>query len=227
MKKIIFLTLSGFVFNLCELKAQKIISQAIVQSEIVTDDIVNSTSIPKVEMTTWIKGNNLKITSKNEYSETYIFIDRGNEKIVSLFEIMGKKIGFFVYDTSQVNRKYIADSTTIKYLDSSLVINGFPCKKAIFSYAKSLNTPDVEVWYSTEYKFKDRNLGLNVLGLEQLQNAIISFKTLSNNNNFLVTYEVKKIEQQPKLDDSIFVIPKTYEIKTYDEFSKIMSRQGN
>jgi len=209
-------------------RPQKLIKEATVQSVLYTS-FLNSDSKPtEVELTTWLKGPNLKVFQKSEYANNSVYIDRTTEKIVTLYETMGKKIGFFIYDSLNSAKQKIWDSIEVVYIDSGRTINNFRCKEAILKFPPALHQKDVEIWYDPDFVFGDRNMGLNIFGVNKIPGAAISFKAMAA-NNMLVEYKIASIDTATEIDDNLFRIPDGFDIRTPQAFQAYMNklRAGN
>jgi hypothetical protein len=219
-------TIFCIVFSSTLVLSQQLIKEGVVKSQIVTVVPGSTDPIPPILMTSWLKGSKLKVSQKNEYANNSIYYDRKDGRVVTLYEIMGKKIGFYVYDTMNSYKRKMLDSVVVTLMDSSQVINDFNCKMAILQYPKSLKQNDVEVWYCKDVRFNDENMGLTVLGLSKLDGATISFKTVSQ-NNLQVKYEVTGIDTSSSIEDKEFVIPREYEVMTVLKFQLYMNQRAS
>lgn len=214
---IVLLSLHGMVAE-----SQRVIKEAIVKSTIYTS-VANSEEKVEVDLTTWLKSPKLKVFQKSAYADNSVYIDRTNEKIVTLYETMGKKIGFFIYDSLNPAKQRIWDSVEVTYIDSSRNINNFNCKEAILKYPRSTRQKDVEIWYDPDFVFDDRNMGLNIYGANKIHGAVLSFKTPAA-NNLIVEYKITSIDTATAIESKLFEIPTGFEIKTPREFQIYMNK---
>jgi hypothetical protein len=204
-------------FTITQVNSQKTIKEATVYSKVVsTSSIIDAPPVISF-ITTWYKGPNLKITTKNLYSENSAYIDRVSQKTISLYEIAGRKIGFYATDTLSSKAKMLLNNVQVNFdFDTIASINGFSCRKAMLMYPEELDLKPVEVWYSPDFRFSDRNLGVNVFAVEKIPGAIISFRVYSR--EVIVDYQVLSIDCAATIAPDLFKIPKDYEIVSAAEF---------
>jgi hypothetical protein len=204
-------------------RSQKVIKQAVVKSILYTQFVGSDAKPTEVELTTWFKSPNLKVFQKNEYANNTVYIDRVTEKITTLYETMGKKIGFFIFDSTNEAKQKIWDSIEVVYIDSSRNINNFMCKEAIMKFPKVMRQKDVEVWYDPDFVFDDRNMGLNIYGINKIHGAAISFRALAA-NNMMVEYKITSVDTATLIDDNLFQIPDGFDIRTAKAFQAYMNK---
>ena len=206
-----------------EVRSQKLIRQAVVKSMLYTQFVGSDAKPVEVELTTWLKSPNLKVFQQNENANNSVYVDRVTEKITTLYETMGKKIGFFIYDSTNEAKQKIWDSIEVVYVDSSRNINNFMCKEAILKYPKRVHQKDVEIWYDPDFVFDDRNMGLNIYGVNKVHGATISFKALAA-NNMMVEYKITSIDTGTVIDDNLFQVPDGFDIRTARAFQAYMNK---
>ena len=121
----------------------------------------------ETKSTTWLKNDLVKTYSESETGRTTIFRDNSKKITSSIMEMMGKKMGFYITDSDQVEMGKRMDSmmkgrrqndnpgfsatppsTDIAYYDESKKIAGYDCKKALFITTRGNGKIDSSVvWY--------------------------------------------------------------------------------
>jgi GLPGLI family protein len=188
----------------------------------ITTRKADGTMLATSELATWYKHDQLKIISKTDYAQSFIYIDRTKRLITDLSEVMGKKIGFYVSTDNPVSKD--DDSLQIVYEDTTRYINGFRCNKATIIYTKvNEKQNDIVVWYSTDYKFRDSTMGVSALGIERLPGFPIVLDIITP-QGILVNYVVNSIDTSAPVPDNEFIIPKGYVITTQEAYrEKLMT----
>ena len=240
-------------------KAQQVVNEAVIQMKTETSN-PNSDGAPpvsndgegrvmvrigdgEIKSKMFFKNGMTKIESDLGMGTNQVIIDSKEKKTTTLFEAMGRKMGFYTTEADMQRMMTSADSgrspqqrmqqfnpeVFIEYLGETKKIAGMECKKALIRY-KDRRGQEVqqEVWYSPEFVFgegfriRDVMRMANVPGLEKLKGFPMEFE-LTRQNGAKVHYQVTKVDLGAKVDDKVFIIPKDYDIKPMSE----MNRGGN
>lgn len=194
----------------------------------------------------YFKNGMTKIESDMGMGTNQVIIDSKEKKTTTLFEAMGRKMGFYTTDADMQRMMASADSgrpqqqriqqfspeVFIEYLSETKKIAGMECKKALIRY-KDRRGQEVqqEVWYSPEFvmgegfKIRDVMRMANVPGLDKLKGFPMEFQ-LTRQNGAKVHYQVTKVDLTAKVDDKTFIIPKDYDIKPMSEMNQGGGRNG-
>ena len=238
--------------------AQQVVNEAVIQMKIETTN-PNSDGGPPVsndgegrvmvrigdgEMKSkmYFKNGMTKVETDMGMGLNQVIIDSKEKKTTTLFEAMGRKMGFYTTEGDMQRMMAGADSgrqqriqqpfapeVFVEYLSETKKIAGMECKKALLRY-KDRRGEEVqqEVWYTPEFvlgegfKIRDVMRMANVPGLEKIKGFPMEFQ-LTRQNGAKVHYQVSKVELNAKVDDKVFLIPKDYDVKPMSE----MNRGGN
>ncbi len=238
--------------------AQQVVNEAVIQMKIETTN-PNSDGGPPVsndgegrmtvrmgdgEMKSkmYFKNGMTKVETDMGMGLNQVIIDSKEKKTTTLFEAMGRKMGFYTTEGDMQRMMAGADSgrqqrvqqsfapeVFVEYLSETKKIAGMECKKALLRY-KDRRGEEVqqEVWYTPEFilgegfKIRDVMRMANVPGLEKIKGFPMEFN-LVRQNGAKVHYQVSKVDLTAKVDDKVFLIPKDYDVKPMSE----MNRGGN
>jgi len=247
-------------------QAQQVVNEAIIQMKTETTN-PNADGAPpvsndgegrvtvrigdgEIKSKMYFKNGMTKIESDMGMGTNQVIIDSKEKKTTTLFEAMGRKMGF--YTTEADMQRMMAgggtggDSTRqqripqaftpevfIEYLSDVKKIAGLECKKALIRY-KDRRGQEVqqEVWYSPDFVFgegfriRDVMRMANVPGLEKLKGFPMEFE-LVRQNGAKVHYQVTKVDLNAKVDDKTFIVPKDYDVKPMSEMNQGGGRNGN
>jgi GLPGLI family protein len=242
--------------------AQQVVNEAVIQMKTETSN-PNSDGAPpvsndgegrmmvrigdgEIKSKMFFKNGMTKIESDMGMGTNQVIIDSKEKKTTTLFEAMGRKMGFYTTEADMQRMMAGADSgrspqqrmqqfnpeVFIEYLSETKKIAGMECKKALIRY-KDRRGQEVqqEVWYSPEFVFgegfriRDVMRMANVPGLEKLKGFPMEFE-LTRQNGAKVHYQVTKVDLGAKVDDKVFVIPKDYDIKPMSEMNQGGGRNG-
>lgn len=209
-----------FALISCCACAQEIIPEATIQSSLsVTykEKVIQQSSI-----TTYMKDSMLRLSITNAQGNNDVYIDRHDGRTVTLFQVMGKKLGFYIYDTSVVSRNQMLALVTAKKVDSSKVVNGFNCQLMLLQYDPKLRMNDAVVWYTTDFRFSDATIGINVPGIEKVEGAPILLIS-DPGNGMTTTYSVFSVDKKA-IDKTTFQVPKDYDITSQADFQKAITK---
>lgn len=174
------------------------------------------------------------------FSKSEVFYDGVTKTTTTLFQAMGRKMGFYSTDADvkkmmdsndSANRfRYNPDKQDImiEYLSDSKKIAGYTCYKANIRY---MNRQGEEinqlVWYTPDFMIGERfrmsslmRMGA-VPGLQKLKGFPMEYE-MTRNNGMTINYQVTKVDLSAKIEDATFVIPSGYDIKPMSE----MNREG-
>jgi GLPGLI family protein len=189
----------------------------------------------------YFKNGMTKIESDMGMGTNQVIIDSKEKKTTTLFEAMGRKMGFYTTDDDMQRMMAGADSgrqqriqqfnpeVFIEYLSETKKIAGMVCNKALLRY-KDRRDQEVQqvVWYSPEFtmgegfRIRDIMRMANIPGIQKLKGFPMEFEIVRP-NGAKVHFQVTKVDLNAKVDDKVFVIPKDYDIKPMSE----MGRGGN
>lgn len=238
--------------------AQQVVNEAVIQMKIETTN-PNSDGTPPVsndgegrvmvrigdgEMKSkmYFKNGMTKVETDMGMGLNQVIIDSKEKKTTTLFEAMGRKMGFYTTEGDMQRMMAGADSgrqqriqqpfspeVFVEYLSETKKIAGMECKKALLRY-KDRRGEEVqqEVWYTPEFilgegfKIRDVMRMANIPGLEKIKGFPMEFN-LVRQNGAKVHYQVSNVDLNAKVDDKVFLIPKGYDVKPMSE----MNRGGN
>ncbi|MBY0478784.1 MAG: hypothetical protein K2Q24_14140 [Chitinophagaceae bacterium] len=182
----------------------------------------------------FFKNGMTKIESDMGMGTSQMIVDSKTKTTTTLFEAMGRKMGFYSTDDEMQKMMNGRDSgrqrtqqftpeTFIEYLSETKKIAGMVCNKAIIRY-KNRKDEEVQqtVWYSPEFvlgegfRMRDMMRIASIPGLNKLKGFPMEFET-TRPNGAKVFYQVTKVDLNAKIDDKVFVIPKDYDVKPMSE----------
>ncbi len=175
----------------------------------------------------YVKGAHIKSESKSETQHTIVIIDRDAKKTTQLYEQGGRKYGYYAIDTPHTP-KVRTDSagnplprprTNLDYQDSTKVIAGLTCKKAVATTNFGGRTVTTVIWYTKELPLKQplpTGGRFNLGGMNTLDGFPVAYTTTLPNGAML-QYQISKVDQNATINDNTFDIPKGYDIKPESE----------
>lgn len=190
----------------------------------------------------YFKNGMTKIETDMGMGKNQVIIDAKNKKTTTLFEAMGRKMGFYSTDDEMQNmlrggadsgrQRQMTNAFTpevfVEYLNDTKKIAGMMCKKAVLRY---LNRRGEEVsqvvWYSPDFvmgegfRMNDMLRMASVPGIEKIKGFPMEFEVV-HPNGATVHYLVTKVSLDANVDDKVFEIPKDYDVRPMSE----MQRQG-
>lgn len=240
------------------LYSQEVVNEAVIQMKIETSNPNADANTPPVtsegegrvmirmgdgEMKSkmYFKNGMTKVETDMGMGLNQVIIDSKEKKTTTLFEAMGRKMGFYTTEADMQRMMAGADSNNrqrfqqmqqftpevfIEYLGETKKIAGMECKKALIRY-KDRRGEEVqqEVWYSPDFilgegfRIRDVMRMANIPGLEKLKGYPMAF-VITRQNGMKVNYQVTKVDLKAKVDDKTFVIPKDYDIKPMSEMGR-------
>ncbi len=186
----------------------------------------------------YFKNGMTKIESDMGMGISQVIIDSKEKKTTTLFEAMGRKMGFYTNDDEMQRMMAGADSgrqqriqqfnpeVFIEYLSETKKIAGMVCNKALLRY-KDRRDQEVQqvVWYSPEFtmgkgfRIRDVMRMANIPGIQKLKGFPMEFEIVRP-NGAKVHFQVTKVDLNAKVDDKVFIIPKDYDIKPMSEMGR-------
>jgi GLPGLI family protein len=186
----------------------------------------------------FFKNGMTKLESDMGMGTNQVIVDSKTKTTTTLFEAMGRKMGFYTTEDDMKRMMSGPDSgkqqrpqqfnpeVFIEYLSETKKIAGMVCNKAIIRY-KDRKNEDVQqiVWYSPEFilgegfKIRDMMRMANVPGLNKLKGFPMEFELIRQNGS-KVNYQVTKVDLNAKVDDKTFLIPKDYDVKPMSEMNR-------
>lgn len=231
--------------------AQEIVNEAVLQIKIETTEGDNSSGAPppppggegqvmirigegEMKSKLLLKNGMSRIETDLGAGMSTLLYDSKTKITTTLFEIMGRKMGFYTSDEEMEKMMTRRDSAGqqvqvykpevfIEYLGDTKTIAGMVCKKANIRY-KNRKGEEVEqfVWYSPDFKLgegfrlRDVMRVANIPGMDKLKGFPMEFETTRQNGS-KVHFTVTKVELNAKVDDKVFIIPKDYDVKPMSE----------
>ena len=210
-----------FILPSLSLYSQKVLNNGEVKS-VLSTKLANG-MVVETNIQTDILNNDFRIIVSSSNGNSTVI--KKENRTTSFSTVMGKKIGFYLIDTTSASSKTEPDSSfKLTLLDSSKVLNGYNCKKATISYLKN-NDPrnDVQVWYCPDFVFTNKYLGINVQGIDQIPGFPLNFST-SMKNGMSVSYFVTSVDTSVLIDQKNLVVPKEYAIYSFDKYKEEVSK---
>jgi GLPGLI family protein len=249
MKKV-SVTLLAFAC-LVAVSAQEIVNEAVLQMKIETTEGDNSSGAPppppggegqmmirigegEMKSKLFLKNGMSRVETDLGTGISTVLYDSKTKITTTLFEIMGRKMGFYTSDEELEKMMTRRDSgrqqvqvykpeVFIEYLSDTKTIAGMVCKKANIRY-KNRKGEEVEqpVWYNPDFKlgegFRLRDIMrvANIPGMDKLKGFPMEFQTIRQNGS-KVQFTITKVDLQAKVDDKLFIVPKDYDVKPMSE----------
>jgi GLPGLI family protein len=245
------------------LQAQQIVNEVIIQMKTETTSPTDGGGSPpavsgdgeqrvmirmgegEIKSKMYFKNGMTKIESDMGMGNSQVIVDSKTKVTTTLFEAMGKKMGFTSSDSAMQQMFNGRDSgrqqrvqqfnpeVFIEYLGETKKIAGMECKKAVIRYKNRKGDEEQQiVWYSPEFmlgegfRMRDMMRMVSIPGLNKLKGFPMEFETIRQ-NGAKVHYQVTKVDLNAKVDDKTFVIPKDYDIKPMSDMRQQGGRNGN
>lgn len=250
MKQFLFVVLLVTIIS-DKLWAQQIVNEAIIQ--IKTETTAGEEAPPpnapegatimrfgdgEIKTKLFFKNGMTKLENDMGMGVNRVIYDSKTKTTTTLFEAMGKKMGFYTTDEDIQQMMNGTDSgrkqrietfnpeVFIEYLSETKKIAGMTCNKALIRY-KNRKGDEVQqpIWYSPEFmlgegfRMRDLMRMANVPGLNKLKGFPMEFE-VTRQNGAKVHFEVTKVDLNAKVDDKVFIIPKDYELKSMKEMNR-------
>jgi GLPGLI family protein len=249
MKKIFIIL---FIFcPLVQSYAQIIADKGIIEMKIETkrqedetptgnQDVGNSMRWGDLEMKgkMYFKDSMSKMMIDMGFSNSQVYYNAGTKTTTTLFQAMGKKMGF--YSTDEEVRKVIEtndstgmfkmpssnDDVMIEYLSDEKKIAGYTCKKANVRYTnKQGQEMQQPVWYCPDFMVGNRFRMSSMMrmasvpGMQKLKGFPMEYE-LKRNNGTTIYYIVTKVDLTANFKDNEFVIPSGYDLKPMSDMMR-------
>lgn len=176
----------------------------------------------------YLKGNHVKSESKSDVQHTITLVDKDAKKTTQLYENGGRKYGYYSIDTAAPRPPRLDSAgnprqrptTNIEYVDSTMMIAGYACKKAIAKTSFAGRNIETVIWYTTDLPIKEPiqtgGRGFGVGGFNQLKGFPMAFSTAVF-NGATIQYKVTKVTLNANVNDSEFDVPRGYDVKPESE----------
>jgi GLPGLI family protein len=192
----------------------------------------------EIKSTIWVKDDKTKTEADMGMGKSMIYFDGKTKTTTTLFEMMGRKMGFYTneeemkrlmnsQDSGRVQRRVTStEDIQIEYLSETKTIAGKTCKKAIIHYKnRNLEDQQQEVWYYPDYKLS-KEISLNTLiravfvpGINKLKGFPMEME-MKRSNGITTRFTVTKIETGVAIEDASFNIPTGYDLKPMSEMNQ-------
>jgi GLPGLI family protein len=238
-------------FSLNNIYAQTISDQGIIEMKIETkrpeeetpngnQDGANTMRWGDMEMKgkMYFKDSLSKMNIDMGFSSSQIFYNSATKTTTTLFQAMGKKMGFYSTDeevkkavesgdSSGVFRMPTANSDVmIEYLSDEKKIAGYMCKKANIRYSNR-NGEEMQqmIWYCPDFMLGNRFRMSSMMrmatvpGMQKLKGFPMEYE-IKRNNGMTIFYTVTKIDLSANINEKEFIIPPGYDIKPMREMMR-------
>jgi GLPGLI family protein len=239
------------LFSLHNIHAQTISDQGRIEMKIETkrpedetptgnQDGGNTMRWGDLEMkgTMYFKDSLSKMNIDMGFSSSQVYYNSATKTTTTLFQAMGKKMGF--YSTDEEVRKAVEandstgmfkmpsnnDDVMIEYLSDEKKIAGYTCKKANIRYTnrqgEEMQQP---VWYcpdfmvGTRFRMSSMMRMASIPGMQKLKGFPMEYE-LKRNNGMTIFYTVTKVDLTTTVNEKEFVIPSGYDIKPMSEMMR-------
>lgn len=210
-KKIAFALL--FTLSVVTLQAQKMSEGKIIYGIEVESDEINEQQkamMPK-ETTTYFKKDMARTEVKTGMSNMVIIMNGKEKTGYTLMDMMGNKIALKM-DPTEYKKEMENDSIKVEVTSETKEIAGYKCKKAI------ITEPDgskMDVYFTEDLNPEGAHM------YKGLKGTLMLFET--NRGPVKMKMTAKSVTAE-KVDDSQFVIPKDYQVKTREEMMKMFQK---
>lgn len=239
------------IFSLHHIHAQTISDQGRIEMKIETkrqedetptgnQDGGNTMRWGDLEMkgTMYFKDSLSKMNIDMGFSSSQVYYNSATKTTTTLFQAMGKKMGF--YSTDEEVRKAVEtndstgmfrmpsnnDDLMIEYLSDEKKIAGYTCRKANIRYSnrqgEEMQQP---VWYCPEFmvgaRFRMSSMMrmASIPGMQKLKGFPMEYE-LKRNNGMTIFYTVTKVDFTTPVNEKEFVIPSDYDLKPMSEMMR-------
>ena len=179
-----------------------------------------------------------KITVDMGFSNSEVYYNSATKTTTTLFQAMGKKMGFYSTD-EEVKKAIEANDSTgafripqsnddimIEYLSDEKKIAGYTCKKANVRYTNKQGQEMQQlVWYCPDFMVGSRFRMSSMMrmaavpGMQKLKGFPMEYE-LKRNNGTTIYYLVTKVDLTANIKDDEFVIPSGYDLKPMGDMMK-------
>lgn len=191
-----------------------------------------------IQSTIWMKNGLSKTEADLGFGKSVVYYNSLNKTTTTLFELMGKKMGFYSNeeelnkmlretDSASIQRNaFNKQDVLIEYLNEEKTVAGIKCKKAIIHYQnRRLEDQQQEVWYCPEFileqgiRFNELIRSASIPGLKKLKGFPMEME-IKRQNGSITKFEVQKIELNADIKDQEFIIPSGYDIRPMSEMNQ-------
>jgi GLPGLI family protein len=190
--------------------------------------------------TMYFKDSLSKMIMDMGFNKSEVYYNAATQTTTTLFQAMGKKMGF--YSTDEDVKKAVASGDSagmfrmppqnaevmIEYLSEEKMIAGYLCKKANIRFMNRQGEEMQQMlWYCPDFmvgsRFKMSSMMrmATVPGMQKLKGFPMEYE-LKRNNGMTVFYSVTKVDLKANISHQAFEIPAGYDIKPMRE----MMREG-
>ena len=249
MNRILFVIVLFFADHVC---AQTIAEEGIIEMKMeihrpddaaptgANDNAANPWSDMEMKAKMQFKEGKSKMQIDMGFSKSEVFYHGDTKTTTTLFQAMGRKMGFYSTDADVKKMIDANDSANqfrynpdkedimIEYLSETKKIAGYTCYKANIRYMNRQGEEMQQiVWYTPDFMIGERFRMSSIMrmgavpGLKKLKGFPMEYE-MTRNNGITINYLVTKVDLTTKIDDATFVIPSGYDIKPMSE----MNREG-
>jgi hypothetical protein len=164
-----------------------------------------------VEMTTYIMGDMRKNVITSPMTNQVEILDAAAGTRTALIDIMGQKLSIISSKEEMEKEAAERPAPVITYLDTTKIIAGYPCKKALMVITgKEGKTMNMEVYYTREITGVNLNLG----SFQGLDGFPLEFSTKQGPVTMMFTATTVK---RSKVKKNVFDVPEGYKQVTEEE----------
>jgi hypothetical protein len=186
----------------------------------------------------YFKDSMSKMNIDMGFSNSQVYYNSATKTTTTLFQAMGKKMGFYSTDEEVKKAVESGDSSgmfrmppansevMIEYLSDEKVIAGLKCKKANIRYTNRKGEDMQQmIWYCPDFMVGNRFRMSSMMrmatvpGIQKLKGFPMEYE-LKRNNGMTVFYTVTKVDLKTPVNDQEFIIPSGYDIKPMSEMMK-------
>lgn len=178
-----------------------------IQGSGVTEEM--KTMMPKT-MTMTIKGNKARTEMIMSMGKTISISDGDTKTSIALIDMMGQKIA--IQSTEEDIRQEMEKSSEVKVdvTGETKEILGYVCKKAIITVPEE----DIEFFVYFTEELGSKELNFDNPQFKDINGVMLEFEM--PNEQFSMKFVATAVEKK-NVDDSQFVIPEGYQVKTKEE----------
>ena len=170
-----------------------------------------------------IKDSMSRVDMNMSIMQTNVITNNVAKKGTLLMNMMGNKYAISMSPQDIKDEEAQAPDYDVKYIDSTKVIAGHVCKKAIVSIKSKKDVKPFTVWYAPDITIPVNNKNMyskiNGLPLEYSMEQGAGGQTIN------MEFQCTLIDNKP-VDPSIFTIPDGYQTMTMDQFKSAMGGLG-
>lgn len=214
------LTLLSMVFT--SFKAGEKITEGVVEFDIafldLTPEMKQAEAMLPKKLTMYFKGENIRGEMPTAMGNTITIANEKKKEFYVLMDMMGQKTAIKQTEADIKKQQLEQDVKDIKVTQTSetKTIAGYTCKKAIVTFKLKGDEEKVECFYTEDLPvIGNKN---SSPGFDQIKGFMMEYSLNMNGIKMRMTATSVRAE---KIDDSQFVVPKDYTVKTVDEIKKM------